>query len=257
MLNLFNGMFFLLFFLLLQSCQTVSSKEKSTAEHSQAETVYYNVQLGLAYLKKGDMPRAKKKLLDALDRQPNSAEANGAMAYFLEKTADTEGAEHYYKKALVLANHKGSELNNYGAFLCRQGRYVQAEEYFLRATRDEYYLHSAGAFENAGLCALAVPDEEKARGYFEKALKQDPNRSQSLYELVCLEIKNKRPQQAFAYLQGHEGLLTNATLLNLAIKAAHQAGQHDAESHYKTSLNRFNSAQNSGDNNEHDNNNSR
>ena len=52
----------------------------------------YNIQLGLGYLKQGDRPRAKKKLLTALKQEPNSADANAAMAYYFEQTSELEQA---------------------------------------------------------------------------------------------------------------------------------------------------------------------
>ena len=144
----------------------------------------YNVRLGLAYLKQGNRLRAKKKLLTALDLAPNSPDVNTAMGFFLENTGDIYNARSFYKKALALAPHNGSQLNNYGAFLCRRGYYKTAETYFLQAVTDVHYVNSAGAYENAGLCAMAVPNYTKAIYFFKKALQQDPGRKQSLAKLA-------------------------------------------------------------------------
>jgi type IV pilus assembly protein PilF len=50
-------------------------------------------------------------------------------------------------------------------------------------------MNTAGAYENAGLCAAAIPDYSKAKTYFIKALKQDPQRKQARFELARIEIK--------------------------------------------------------------------
>ncbi len=76
--------------------------------------------------------------------------------FFYGKTGDLPKAREYYSKALTYSGHAGAQLNNYGAFLCRQGQYAEAEQYFLKATKDLKYDHTAGAYENAGLCALIV-----------------------------------------------------------------------------------------------------
>lgn len=197
----------------------------------------YNVQLGLGYLKQGNIPRSKRKLLLALEQAPNSPEVNAAMGYFMEKTGDLDNAKTYYKKALASAPGRGTQLNNYGAFLCRQGNYAEAEQYFLKAVNDIQYEHTAGAYENAGLCAMAIPDDKKAEQFFIKALAQDPSSEQSLLELVKLEIKHDRSNDALTYLQKYpELVLRSQDLLTLAVQAAHQTGQLALEVSYRRSL---------------------
>lgn len=173
-------------FLLLQACQGMSTREAERGSDIRRvqEAVAYNTQLGLAYLQQGDRPRAKRKLLIALRLQPDFAPANAAMAYYLEQTGDLKQAQAYYKKALNLAPRSGTQLNNYGTFLCRTGRYKEAERYFLLAVKDINYLYTAQAYENAGHCAMAIPDYPKARHYFMKTIEQDPRRRQVLAGLM-------------------------------------------------------------------------
>jgi type IV pilus assembly protein PilF len=177
---------------LLQACQQRTANVVSWAKAQPTQAASYNTQLGMAYLKQGDRPRAKRKLLRALDLAPNSADVNAAMAYYLEKTGDLKEAHSYYQKALSLAPNSGAQLNNYGAFLCRLGQYKEAEAYFLKAVKDIHYVHTAEAYENAGLCAAAIPDYPKAENYFKRALKHDPKRRQSFHELVTLERKHNK-----------------------------------------------------------------
>jgi type IV pilus assembly protein PilF len=165
---------------LLQSCQQAQNSPYQ-------EAALYNTQLGLAYLKQGDRPRAKRKLVTALAQAPNSPSVNAGLAYFMEKTGEMKRAAFYYRQAMLLAPGRGAQLNNYGAFLCRRGHYRAAETYFLKAVNDAQYEHTASAYENAGLCAMAIPDYPKAIHYFKKALEHDPLRKQSLNELVKIE----------------------------------------------------------------------
>lgn len=151
-----------------------------------------NVKLGLAYLQEGNMPIAKEKLLMAADQAPGWAVAKDALGYFFESTGDKKEAEKYYLQAIALSPHDGASLNNYGVFLCRDHRPVEAEKMFLRAAAIPDYLHTAEAYENAGLCALTLPksdkkaDKEMARIYFKKALQQEPQREISARELEKL-----------------------------------------------------------------------
>ena len=242
--------------LLLQACQPQKSKEVAQEDNHQPDygkAASYNVQLGLGYLKQGDRPRAKKKLLTALKQEPNSPDVNAAMAYYLEQTKELPQAKKYYLKAISLSANSGAQLNNYGTFLCRQGDYQGAESYFLRAVKDPGYIHTSGAYENAGLCVLAIPDEKKAKSYFISALNQDPSRKESFYELVKLARKEGNTEEAYALLQKYPDLvLHDRTLLELAKQVANQEGRYEVAAAYENSLNKLGpSIDNSGVYNEH------
>jgi type IV pilus assembly protein PilF len=203
--------------LLLQSCH----------DNNLQEAASYNTQLGLAYLKQGDRAR-------------DSPEVNASMAWFLEQSGETENARIYYRKAMAAAPGKGTQLNNYGAFLCRRGQYRQADTYFLQAVRDPGYEHVAGAYENAGLCAAAIPDYARAIRYFGKALAQDPSRKQSLYEWVNIEMKLGHEDKALSCLQAYQALTwSDRALLALAAEAAHKSGQRELEADYRLRLQRW------------------
>ena len=225
--------------LLLQACQQTNddsqSPVKNKADLSKAAT--YNVQLGLGYLKQGDTVRAKKKFLTAMKQEPNSSDVNAALGYFYEETKEIDKAKTHYLKAISLSSNNGAQLNNYGAFLCRQGEYKEAESNFLRAVKDEHYIHTAGAYENAGLCALATPDNQKAKHYLTQALNQDPLRKKSLYELVKLEYNLGQESEALELLKSHETLVLNDDIfLTLAKQVADKAGQHQLAEQYQNSL---------------------
>ena len=128
-------------------------------------------------------------------------------------------------------------MNNYGTFLCRQGEYKKAETYFLNAIKDVNYIHTAGAYENAGLCALEVPDLAKAKLYFTSALNQDPSRKESLYELAKIESKEGHDAEALALLQKHPDLVLNDKIfLAFAKNIASNAGKYDIAAEYENSF---------------------
>lgn len=233
---------FILTCLLVQACQShveEENKNESTIKRTDlSKAAAFNTQLGLGYLKQGNRPRAKRKLLTALKQQPESPDVNAAMAYYFEQTNELDKAKTYYLKAVSLSSNGGSQLNNYGTFLCRQGDYAKAETYFLKAVQDQQYLHTAGAYENAGLCALAIPDNDKAKLYFTKALSQDPSRKPSLFELVKLESSMGRDVEALELLKNHaELVLSDKIMITLAKDVANKAGQMSLAAEYEHSLN--------------------
>lgn len=176
-------LFYLCSFLFLISCS--ATLQNQTAAN-------FNAQLGLTYLQQHDLANAKQKLLLALQQAPKSLAVQEALAYFFERTGDPIAAQHYYLQGIKLAPYSGIAQNNYGTFLCRQGDYWQALQYFMRAAQDVNYLNPAHVYENAGLCALKIPDKSEARGLFQKALTIDPQSATALFELSKLSYNQRR-----------------------------------------------------------------
>lgn len=230
--------FFIVICILIQSCQPKSiNSEVHNPKKDLNKAALLNVQLGLGYLKQGDRPKAKKKLLTALDEAPKSAEAHAAMAYYLEQTNEIKQSKTYYLKAIALAEEKGAQLNNYGAFLCRHGAYDKAETYFLNATKEPRYLNTGSIYENIGLCSLAAGNYEKATFYLSKALEHDPSKKTALYELIKLEQKKTQYKNALFMLQKYPDLVLNdKIMLTLAIQVASQAGQEKIAADYALSF---------------------
>lgn len=170
----------------LSACSSNKSAIDTEELSRKVKTAKINAQLGIAYLEKGDVQRAKQKLLLSLEQAPNSPEPWYTMGYFLETTGNKQEAETYYLKAIALSPSQSEAKNNYGTFLCRTGRYQAAIQQFLQAAHARNYINPAAAYENAGLCALKIPDNKQARNYFQSALKSDSSRSLSRQKLEML-----------------------------------------------------------------------
>jgi len=206
-----------------------SSNEIDEATRAQENTTTnvtaagFNVQLGLGYLAQGDMQRAKSKLLLALSQAPNWPQALDAMGYYLENTGDTANAAIYYQKAVTIAPGSGSVQNNYGTYLCRVGQYQQADYHFMLAVQDINYLNTAEAYENAGLCSMEIPDNNKALAYFIKAMQEDPHRTTSVLEIAQINYKRGDYAVAQSYLDNYFAQVPQpgAEAMLLAIRLAH------------------------------------
>ncbi len=232
----------LLCLFLLQSCQSIHFALHGQTTKQNQEAALLNTRLGMAYLKQGDITRAKRKILKALKQDQNAPNTHVAMAYILEKTGYVKEAEQYYQKALSLASGSGAQLNNYATFLCRQGQYKKADIYFIKAANDVHYEQSAIAYENAGLCALLNSDYKIAMRYFKKSLMQDGMRKQSLYEWVNIHMLLKQEHLALIRLKQYRALtLGDSTLLALAINVAHKAGDFEQEAEYQKQFQKYRS----------------
>jgi type IV pilus assembly protein PilF len=184
-------LFLIFLFCSLSACSAMRSASNETAAENTKKiaTAKINTQLGIAYLEQHHIQRAKRKLLTALDEAPTIPDTWYSMGYFLEVTGDKEEARKYYEKALSLAPKRGDVQNNFGTYLCRAGQYQTAIQHFELAVKDINYVDTAAAYENAGLCALKIPDKQLALHYFNRAIGQDPERSTVYLELAELNYQ--------------------------------------------------------------------
>ena len=150
---------------MLQACVAVNPQQ---TQNEKASAV--NVQLGIGYLQQNKLELASEKLEKAVRQNPDSASAHNAYAILQDRLKQYDKAEYHYKRATELDPKDSQAANNYGAFLCRNGRELEAEEYFLQATKNPLYKTPEYAYTNAAICLLKINRVEPAREYLRKAL---------------------------------------------------------------------------------------
>lgn len=156
---------FLLLLGLLQACVT-AGPTKSQNEKASA----VNVQLGIGYLQQNKLELASEKLSKAIRQDPNSASAHNAYGILQERLLQLDKAEYHYKKATGLDPKNSQANNNFGAFLCRNGREVESEKYFLAALENPLYNTPEYAYTNAAICLIKVGRVEPAMDYLNQAI---------------------------------------------------------------------------------------
>lgn len=185
-------------FLLLSACvsseTTVTKKEVGAGHKTEFDSegaADTRVKLALLYLQKNNMQKAKENIETALEYQPNDANVYRVFAYYYQRVKEYDKAEALYKKSLSLDSKNPDTYNNYGTFLCKQGRYQEAEKAFLSAVKQTTYSAVANTYENAGICSEKAGDVDKAIYYYQYALSHDPLKSYIHLILAKLYINNK------------------------------------------------------------------
>ena len=188
--------------LLISAC--VSSKTTSTLNNPNGLAVEFNAEaaaqtrmkLALLYLENKQIQQAKENLDKALQYQPNNADVFRVFAYYYQQVNDDNKAEQFYKKSLSVDADNGDTYHNYGAFLCAQKRYEEAEIAFLKAIKSSNYNRIAASYQNAAICAEEAKNVEKAIYYGEFALSYNPNNINLNLFLAKLNITVKKYQAA-------------------------------------------------------------
>lgn len=196
-----------------------------------------NTELGVDYMRRGLHDLALEKLQRALGQDERNAEAHTAMALLQSRRGDDDAAEKHYRRALALGGDDPSIRNNFGVFLCANGDPREAEKYLLGAARDPDYRTPQAAWTNAGVCAMQLPDIEKAERYLRKALEIDPGFPDALAQMARVSLEQKQYLKARAFLQRYErvGPPTAATLW-VGARTEAALGDRAAASRYESRL---------------------
>ncbi len=163
-----------------------------------------NAELGARYLQQGNLEVALAKLRRALEQDPRLPEAHHYIALLYDRLGSQDLAARHFQRALELAPRDPALRNNYGVYLCSQGRYEAAIEQFLETLEMAEYHRQDEAYENAGLCALRIPDRARAERFFRQALQANPLRASTLYQMMKLSFETERYLQGRAFLQRYE-----------------------------------------------------
>lgn len=210
-----------------------SNKPVIRKQTSNLEAANARIALGLRYLQKGDIPQAKYNLEKAKQHAPDSGEVHKALAYYYQRVNEPPLAEQAFEEALHNAPNDGSIMNNYGAFLCSQGRFDEAEKQFLQAVEQPAYTRVADAYENATVCAMEAKQYEKARKFGLKTLSYDARRGTALKLMSQLSLEVADVRAASFYLKRYLKLFSmDAETARLGYKIAYAQGSKVDQAKY-------------------------
>ena len=210
-------------------CASQPPQDARATAASQLASV--NTQLGLGYLRNGQLDLAWERLNSAIEADPTFATAHVGIALVYDKRGEADKAEEHFKRALALNPTDSAAQINYGAFLCEHGRIDEGEQYFIKAVENPVYNKPAMAYTNAGLCKLRADDAVKAESYFRAALRADPRFPVALLNMADLSFENGEYLVARAYMQRYEQVANhNSRSLWLGIRIEERLGDKNAVS---------------------------
>lgn len=186
--------------LALTGCVAGLSREQS---ENAAQT---NAQLGLNYLKLGNLVEARKVLNKALAQDDDNALVHAAYAQLKGTIGETDAARFHFQRAIALEPEEAAHKNAYGAFLCSSGDVDAAESQFRKAADDPFYDTPEFALDNAGLCMLGAERLDKAETYLREALRTNPRFAGAFLHMAELLHRRDRLTIADAYYQRFEAL---------------------------------------------------
>lgn len=212
----------------LQTSSDLTANQKRAMNH---------LNLAVGYYQQRQWISALDDVKKALQSDPNLADAYSIRALIYMEMGETNLADENFQHALSISPGNPDFSNNYGWFLCQNGRAVQSIPYFETAIKNRSYESPAKAFNNAGVCSLKLKNESAAEHYFLKAFQLEPSNPVTNANLSKIYFDRKDYERARFYIgrvpQADE---LNADVLWLAIKVHHKLGDRDIETSLVTQL---------------------
>lgn len=197
------------------------------------------LQLAVGYYEQRQLPVALDEIKQALQANPNFADAYSVRGLIYMDMEENRLAEDNFQQALRLAPNNPDFNNNYGWFLCQNGREQQSISYFEAALKNRAYQSPAKALNNAGVCSLKIKDQTAAEKYFSQAFQRDPSNPSTNANLAKIYFEQRDFERARFYVgRVMKADVMTADVLWLAIKIEHQLGDRTAESSLATQLRR-------------------
>ena len=198
-----------------------------------------HTELAGLYYERGNMNVALEELRIATSADSNYAPAYGLLGLVYMELKQNPQAEQNFERALRLSANDPDINHNYGWFLCQTSREKESIRYFMQAVANPLYPAPWRSYSVAGVCSLRVKNVKEAEGFFERALRLDPDEPVSLLQLAQIRYRQGRVAEARRMVERHNKLVTpSAESLWLALRVERKGGTRIAEQSYATQLRR-------------------
>lgn len=208
-------------------------------ETGDVESARVHTELGAEYFRLKRYDVALEEFTTATERSPSYALAYNGLGLVHAALGDRSRAETAFKRAIQLQPGNSESHNNYGRFLCDQGRYDDSQKEFLLAVKNPLYKTPQIAYYNAGVCALRSKQKPEAETYFAKAVQVDPLAHASAYQLASLQFSRGDASSALNTLQNSVSVAPTPESLLLAVRICRALQMQDDAHHYSVQLHKL------------------
>lgn len=217
---------------LLTACVTTTDGQAGRGPAQPEEAARINRDLGVSYLRQGDLEQAEIKLLKSIQEAPDNADSHRALGMVYTRMGDDKGAEKEFREAVKLAPNDANALNQLGAFLCARGKTKEAMKYFDKGIAVPRFPDRYQIKTNAGTC-IKNDDIVRSEAYLRGALADNPNYYEALYQMADVAYRRESYLQARAFIERRLGAApSNAATFWLAYQIEVAMGDTRAAENY-------------------------
>ena len=220
---------------LLAACASSDPSLRSKPQPERAAEI--NLELGVDYLRKGNLAQAKEKIERALGQDPKNARTHSIAGMLYDQLGDEKKAESHFDRAISLDSENPEIRNNYAVYLCQKGKFARGEKFALEAADNRLYKTPEVALLNAGNCARGAGEFKRAEEHFRRALQVRPRFAEALYQMADMQYQRTEYVSARAFLQRYTEVgRTSPATLWLGYRIERSLGNKAEAQHYAQRL---------------------
>jgi type IV pilus assembly protein PilF len=220
---------------LLAGCASTDDNLRSKPQPERAAQL--NLELGVDYLRKGNLAQAKEKIERSLEQDNRNARAHSVAGMLYDRLGDEKKAENHFDRALSLDAEDPEIRNNYAVYLCQKGKFARGEKLALEAAENRLYKTPEAALLNAGNCVRSAGDVKRAEEHYRRALQVRPKFAEALFQMADMQFQQTQYVSARAFLQRYmEVGRTSAATLWLGFRIERSLGNGAEAQHYAQRL---------------------
>ncbi|HWP01456.1 MAG TPA: type IV pilus biogenesis/stability protein PilW [Methylococcus sp.] len=190
----------------LSACVSREERPRANDPFGELSAAEIYTRKGVRYLENGALDIALRDLTHAIRLDPRNSEAHGALAVLYERLGHAGKAEAHYREALSTDPDNYSAHNNFGRFLCDQGRAEEAMAEFRLVIDEPIYALPWLPLTNAGRCLERMGRSSAAEEYLRKALDRYPEYPPALLEMARVSLARRQYLSARGFLQRYHAV---------------------------------------------------
>ena len=196
-------------------------------------------ELAALYYGRGNMAIALEELRNAAAADPNYPLTYSLFGLVYMELRENQLAQTNFERALNLSPTDPDINHNYGLFLCQTGREVESIKYFMQAVRNPLYPAPWRSYSAAGVCAIRKNNVKDAEGFFQQALRQEPDDPSSLLQLGQIRYRQGALDEARKLVSRYNRIVEpTAESLWLGLRIERKLGERTAETNLANQLRR-------------------
>lgn len=200
------------------------------------------MELAAAYFGRGQMTTALDQIKLSIQADPTSSEAFNLRGLIYANLGDQALAEESFRHALQLKPRDPDVMQNFGWYLCQQGRYGEADQLFNQALAVPQYNDSPRTLLTQGVCQARAGRLAESEAALSRSYELDPGNPATAVNLSEVLYRRGEYERARFYVRRVNNVpeVSNAQTLWLAVRIENRLGNRNGVQDFGTQLrNRF------------------
>jgi type IV pilus assembly protein PilF len=207
------------------------TRDRITAsdEPEGARRARVRLELASAYYSRGQMTTALDEVKQAIIADPTMAAAFNLRGLIYSNLGDKVLAEESFRRALSLNRRDADVMQNYGWYLCQEGRFDEAHALFLQALEVPNYRDSPRTLLAKGVCQARSGQLPAAEVTLQRAYELEPSNPAIGVNLAEVLLKRGNLDRSRFIIRrvNSQADVVNAQTLWLAARIEHKLGNRD------------------------------